>query len=195
MQLLARAPQPQLQLFNLCPSVVIRNNAQARNVYGALAQDVACTALELQAIPIDGHCAVCFDAERDGQFFEIKSVHASGKLVIYDWRAEKEAAFLALQYVLVVHKARGCKSVSELLASFACYLEIWQLPATTIHTAAQQCTLRQLVKQSTNSRNGYNRAGYCRGYRNVPLAGLRPSNCQRIQFPVFDRQLCAYFYG
>lgn len=188
MTTLARASRyQQLKLLDLPPTIKIESNAQARNVYGSLAQEVACAALGLRPIPIDGRCLVCFDAERDGRFIEIKSVHASGKLVVYDWRMEKEAAFSNLDYVIVVHKARGCQSVSALLASFEKFLEIWWMPAPIVHKAALQCPLRLLIKPSSDPRNGYSRAGYVRGYRNVPPSMVRSGSEPRaLSFTLFN---------
>lgn len=178
-------PSRQLTLLDVAPSFVIASNAHARNAYGTVAQHLACAALGMSPVPINGNYAVCFDADRAGTPYEIKSVHRSGKLVIYDWRAEKENAFPALRYALVVHRTRGCRSATALLATLHRYLEIWDLPAAAIHNAALQCPLRRLVHSSPDARNGYSRDGYARGYRNVPLASFHPAHSQLITFTCY----------
>ncbi len=189
---IARAPAEQLTLLDLAPSYAIISNAHARNAYGTIAQDIACAALNLRPIPIDGRCAICPDAEdRDGLFYEIKSVHRSGKLVIYDWRIEKEATLSELHYAIVVHKAKGCRSTEALLASYAVSLELWIVPASEIHAAAKLCPVRQLLKPSNDPRCGYSRKGYVRGYRNVPLAGLRPAHTERLEFECYGKPFIA----
>lgn len=178
-------PSLQLALLDFAPVFAIASNAHARHAYGTVAQELACAALAMSPVPINGNYAVCFDADRAGTPYEIKSVHRSSKLVIYDWRTEKESTFPSLRYVLVVHRARGCRNAAALLAALHCYLEIWDLPAVAVHDAALQYPLRHLVRPSPNTRNGYSRAGYARGYRNVPLASLRPTHSQPITFTCY----------
>lgn len=186
MPTLARAPQQQLHLFHHPPTFTITSNAHARNAYGQLAQEIACAALDLQPIPIDGRCSVCFDAEdSNGQFYEIKSVHRTGKVVIYDWRIDKEAAYPSLTYILVVHNARGCCTAAAMLSAYHNSLELWLVPAHRIHAAAKEQPLCLLKRPSIDPRNGYSRAGYVRGYRNVPLTALRPSSRKTTHFNLY----------
>jgi hypothetical protein len=185
---IARAPAEQLVLLDIAPSYTIASNGRARNAYGTIAQDIACAALNLRAVPIDGRCAICPDAEgRDGLLYEIKSVHRSGKLVIYDWRMEKEATLPELRYAIVVHQARCCRSIEALLEAYAASLELWIVPASVIHQAALLCPLRRLLKLSSDPRNGYSRKGYVRGYRNVPLTGLRPPDSNKFAFTCYNQ--------
>lgn len=191
---LARALQQQYSLFQLPPTGTIANNAAARNAYGSLAQELVCAALNLQPIPIDGRCAICFDAEANGQFYEIKSVHRSGKLVIYDWRVEKEAAYPTLLYALWVHKVRNCRNMSDLLPAMLTNSSLWLVPASDVHKAAAAQPLRHLLNPSTDPRNGYSRAGYIRGYRNVPLAGLQPAHSRPLRFTYCQQQYTTTLY-
>lgn len=187
MKLARAAAMTQLALLDLAPSLAIRNVAHARTVYGELAQVIACRALGLTPISIDGRCETCFDAERRdaaaaeaARFFEIKSVHRRGKLVLYQWRMEKEARFPGLVYVLVVHQARCCQNMVELVAAYTRGLELWLVPSPVIHAAANLAPLRQhaaatVAHAAPCARNGHLRAGYVDGFKNVPLAGLRPN--------------------
>src|SRR4051812_26775895 len=93
----------QLSLLSVAPSYTITKNAQARNAYGTVAVEIVCAALNLLPIPINGNYAICFDAQDSNGFYEIKSVHRSGKVVIYDWRMEKEASVnVPLAYAILV---------------------------------------------------------------------------------------------
>ncbi len=48
----------QQNLFELVPKYNIESNAHARNVYGLVAQEIACRALNLREIGINGNCYV-----------------------------------------------------------------------------------------------------------------------------------------
>lgn len=185
---IARAREEQFLLIETEPSFSIATNAHARNIYGSLAQELACAALNLRSIPIDGRCAICFDAEKHGRFFEIKSVHACGKLVLYAWRIEKERAFAEiLDYVVVVHRARGARNASTWLSQIASFLEVYVIPANLVHTVAVTYPLQQLVKKSKDPRNGYCRKGYVNGYHNVPLKAFTPTQTATLTFNCFGR--------
>lgn len=170
---LARASR-QLSLLSVAPRFSITKNAQARNAYGQIAQEIVCAALDLLPIPINGKCSICFDAERSGHFYEIKSVKHTGKVVIYDWRMEKErAAKVSLSYAILIHNVRGSDGHDLLREMLNSKPEILVMPASVIHELAQSYPLRQLQRPSSDPRNGYNRAGYRDGYRNVPVKDIR----------------------
>lgn len=173
---LARAPlHVQLSLFDMEPNFPIQSNAHARNAYGTAAQSIVCAALKLRAISIDGSCETCFDAERDNNFYEIKSVHRNGKIVVYDWRAAKElAAGVPVFYAILVHSVRGARTSDAMFKQFRkSNLEILLVPVHVLHHYAQQEPLRQIKDNTASPRAGYNRNGYKEGYRNVPLAPIR----------------------
>lgn len=159
----------QIPLFYIPPRLDCRDNASARNAYGTAAQEIVCQTLGLHPIPIDGRCEICFDAEKDNVFFEIKSCFKWGKLVIYDWRMEKEAAAPVQScYAILIHKLRGAREDIH-SAMRAASIIIVTIPTAAVHAAAKTEPLRTLNKTYESKRNGYSRAGYNRGYRNVPL--------------------------
>lgn len=160
--------------LNVLPSYELIKNAQSRNGYGSAAQYLSCAALGLDGIAIDGSKDVCFDAEKDGQFYEIKSVRKGGKVVIYDFRMEKEQATgLPLKYLIFVHKLKGVKSSEELWSTISqTEFDILLIDARTIHKFASQCPLNK-IKKIHGGRCGYAREGYIRGYRNLPVKQLR----------------------
>lgn len=186
---LARASR-QLSLLSIPPRFSITKNAQARNAYGQIAQEIVCAALDLLPIPINGKCSICFDAERSGHFYEIKSVKRTGKVVIYDWRMEKErAAKVPLSYAILVHNVRGSDGHDLLREMLDSEPEILVVPASVIHELAQSYPLRQLQRPSSDPRNGYNRTGYRDGYRNVPvkeLKALLPCTLCGNRFNLYD---------
>lgn len=172
---LARASRQQEFGFNLLPYYPLKKNAQARNAYGSAAQHLVCTALRLRPIPINGSKRVCFDAEDDFQFYEIKSVRKGGKIVLYDWRMEKERlAFVPLSYAILVHQNKPVKNSEKMWEQMATQpLHLLQCSHQLIHTIASLQPLRKLVKDG-GPRCGYSRHGYKEGYRNVPLQTLYP---------------------
>lgn len=186
---LARASR-QLSLLSVSPRFSITKNAQARNAYGQIAQEIVCAALDLLPIPISGSCSVCFDAERSGHFYEIKSVKRTGKVVIYDWRMKKErAAKVPLSYAILAHNVRGSDGHDLLQEMLASEPEILLIPAHVIHESALRFPLRTLQCVSSDPRNGYNRAGYRKGYRNVPVKELKkqlPCTLYGRRFRIYD---------
>ena len=165
----------QLMLLDVKPSGVIQSNAHARNAYGGAIQELVCAALGLLPIPINGSYEICFDAEDGrGRYYEIKSFHRFGKLVIYDWRAKKEAgAGVDLSYAILVHSVRGARSYASLweqLRQTPSRLVV--VPASVVHDAAAKVPLRKVEKPCADARNGYNRIGYKEGYRNVPIPAV-----------------------
>jgi hypothetical protein len=165
----------QMNLLEVQPVFHIPSNAHARNAYGTAAQEIACAALGLLPIPIDGSKSICFDAS-DGHFpYEIKSVHRNGKVVIYDWRMEKEATVPDSRYLLLRHSVRGHRDGKTLYQAFADNgLEAWIISTPSIHSIARRETKRVMLSDSKAPRCGYNRKGYREGYRNVGLNRFSP---------------------
>jgi len=181
----------QLSLLDTPPRFRLGSNALARNAYGAAAQEIVCSALKLEGIPINGNCEFCADAERreTGDFFEIKSVHRSSKVVVYDWRMEKEASVsVPLTYAILAHNCRKVRDGAALLSAFAAGgLEILELPAREVHRVAFAEPLQTMKKSAAtgNPRNGYSRKGYANGYRNCPVARLR-ALCREVGMLSFE---------
>lgn len=165
----------QMNLLEVQPVFHIPSNAHARNAYGTAAQEIACAALQLFPIPIDGSKSICFDASDGVRPYEIKSVHRNGKAVIYDWRMEKEATVPESRYLLLRHSVRGHRDGHTLYQAFADGgLEAWIISTPSIHHIARQEQKRVLLANSKDPRCGYNRKGYKDGYRNVGLNRFLP---------------------
>lgn len=193
-ELLARASR-QMTLFTVAPKITATNNASARNAYGTAAQEIVCAALGLQPIPINGNYPVCFDAEKGGEFFEIKSVKRGCKVVLYQWRLEKEKPYHdRLWYAILVHRVR--KAREDILWKLADGCEVLVLRAEKIQAVAKMCPLHQIKREYINSHltrrdpgySGYTRHGYRNGYYNVSVRAL---------FGLSDTQkdLCFNLYG
>jgi hypothetical protein len=168
-------PSRQINLLEVQPVFRIDGNAHARNAYGTAAQEIACAALQLDPIAIDGSKSICFDASDGIRPYEIKSVHRNGKVVIYDWRMEKEATVPESRYLLLRHSVRGHRDGHTLYQAFAdSGLEAWLISTPTIHRIAQAEKKRVMLSDSKDPRCGYNRKGYKEGYRNVGLNQFSP---------------------
>jgi hypothetical protein len=186
---LSYAGEEQMSLLDISPCGPIKSNAHARNAYGSVAQEVACAALGLRAIPINGAKTTCFDAQDDERFYEIKSVRKGGKLVIYDWRMQKERdAGVPLYYAIVVHNARGARSFENLVQALSEGVEIVVVEASKVHLSANKQPLCKLKRDSNNPRAGYNRKGYKDGYRNVPLRDVMPERAEQCPCFIFGRE-------
>lgn len=200
---LARARRfSQLELFTLRPSFLIKSNAQARNYYGAAAQEIVCRSLSLSPIPIDGRHKINFDAEAGGHFYEIKSVRRGHKIVVYDFRMKKEAdAGVPLSYAIFMHSVTRARSSEIMWSGFRAH-SILVVPASLIHQLAAEEPLRFLGSDSVEAhkgdpRFGYNRAGYCEGYRNLPVAKVleRVELSRETEFSLYDWDFKSQIYS
>lgn len=176
-------PDQQMALFPL-PAATINchNAASARNAYGSAAQELVYELLGITPIRINGGYAVCFDGILDGTYYEIKSTRQiGGKVVLYDWRMGKEAdAGVPLRYVIVCHNIGGQRI--DILRELANRnVEIYSIDAALIHEFAGRYQLNHIKRDKQwSKRNGYERAGYRNGYRNVPLKDLASAFCWQV---------------
>lgn len=161
----------QLELFQHNRVINATCTADARNAYGEAAQDIVRAVLGLQAIRINGSFTTCFDAYKEGIYYEIKSVKSGGKVVCYDWRMEKEAnSGVPLTYAILIHVIRGERE--DIIGKMSnTPLKILSIPEASVHSVAYEQVLN-VHKKFTSKRNGFNRAGYSEGYRNVPVNKL-----------------------
>lgn len=165
-------------LFEVPMDISCTSNGSAQNAYGTAAQEIAYSALGITPIRINGSFDACFDGFRDGCYYEIKSTkQKSGKIVVYDCRMEKEVATgVDLLYVIVCHNLSEARA--DILTRMANQgVSLYLLPADVLHRQAKLCPLRTLgeskiAEKRKDSRNGYVRAGYADGYRNLPLSAL-----------------------
>lgn len=171
------------------PSFRIIKNAQARNAYGLVAQEIVCATLGLQSIPINGNCSVCFDAEKNNVFYEIKSCKRSGKVVVYDWRLRKEKATgVELHYAILLHNVKGSDGTHLMEEFSASNLALLVVKHSTILALAAKESLCQLKRNSVDPRCGYSRKGYSEGYRNIPGVNIRE------KLPIMSRKVCFDLY-
>lgn len=166
-------PDYQIPLLRIAPSWNITKNAQARNAYGTVAQELVCAALKLLPIPINGNYDCCFDAKGKDVFYEIKSVRRNGKLPLYTWRLVKESrSGVNLKYAILIHNVRKSNG-RHLVQEFAnSGLSILVLDSIQVHKEAQKHPLRLVQNPNGSARSGYNRKGYQDGYRNLPVKAL-----------------------
>lgn len=162
--------------FEIASRFQIPSVAVARNAYGAAAQEIVCRAMKLDPIQINGKAKVCFDAVRDGMFYEIKSVRAGSKVVIYDWRLKKEVeAGLPVHYAILAHRIGGARTSDEMWDAYARRnLRIYVLPLNTVVELASTCPLTIPKKPlgKVAKRFGMLRSGYADGYRNLGVRAL-----------------------
>lgn len=165
----------QPDLISVLPDKPITKNGEARTRYGRVVEEIVCALLGLTDIPNSGSHDIVFDAHHpSGTFCEIKSLRAKNKLPIYEWRRTKDRECgVPLVYVIAVHRCTQQTSLSDVWRTMAGTIQdIYVMPAWWVDLVARRHALRQLVKQSPNSRMGYRRKGYCDGYRNIPFADI-----------------------
>jgi len=137
------------------------------------AQDIVCDTLGLLPIPINGKFEACFDAFRDGWYFEIKSVKLGSAIPVYKWRIEKEQRAAAhgvnLAYAILVHRLKNeHEDIRRKLAASAYCVVI--IPAALVHSLAMECREYKVERgHHWSKRNGYEREGYIEGYKLLPV--------------------------
>ena len=180
-----RPTEIQSKLFTFFKEFDFISAGAARTHYGAAIEEVVCAALKLIPIAINGNYEVNFDAYKRDYFYEIKSVRAGGKVVLYDWRMGKEIPFKdKLFYVFGVHNVRGAKSNRELWENMQEYGIVLVIEeAQTIHTAAY---MQKLMFIKNEKQSGYTRGGYNEGYRNLPVKPFMCSMTASINVKIYD---------
>lgn len=161
-------------LFDVPQDKEFGTNGAARTHYGNTVQALVCDLLGLTEIPNSGNYDAVFDAQcpRTSRFFEIKSVHATNKIPLYVWRTIKDReSGVEPIYLFAVHRVRGAKNFPELRAALAkTFTAIYAVDSAAVEAAVASEPLRQIVKEVPNTRMGYQRKGYCDGYRNLPVS-------------------------
>lgn len=164
-------------LLDVPPDKPLTKSGEARTRYGKVVEEVVIELLGLTDIPNSGTHDCVFDAHHKptGTYCEIKSLRQGNKLPVYEWRREKDRKCgVPLVYLIGIHRCSGQKTLGEVWSKMADTLDtILVLPAAVIDEEAGKHELRQLVKQGPpGERQGYRRAGYCEGYRNIPESAL-----------------------
>lgn len=171
-ELSVKPPPSHIQplLIDTLPDKALETNGESRARYGVIVQDIVCELLDLTPIPNTGTHDVVFDAFGSERYIEIKSVREKNKSPIYEWRRRKERQCGApMLYAFAFHRCRGAETLDEAWRVMAETLDsIYLLSLDTVDALALAQPLRQLVKEVPGSRMGFERAGYCEGYRNIP---------------------------
>jgi len=141
-------------LLDVTPDLGISSNGAARTHYGRTVERVAQELLGLIDIENSGNYDLVYDAFGFGKFCEIKSVHATGAVPLYEWRRKKDRdSGTEPVYILVLHRVRGERSLAGVRCELARTLEkILILPFSEIDRLAPAFPLRQLVKEEIGSR-------------------------------------------
>lgn len=174
-----KPPPPfwQPSLIDVLPDKPISRNGEARTRYGRVVEEIACELLGLSDIPNSGSHECVFDAfhHASGYYCEIKSLRRNNKIPVYEWRRAKDRECgVPLVYVICIHDCRDRKTLADVYRTMASTMEmILVLPAWAIDLKARRCPLRRILAETPrDARQGYSRAGYCEGYRNVPYDDL-----------------------
>lgn len=175
----------QPQLFEQHPDKPLKGTGAVRTWSGNLMEEVVCLAMGWKRLAVDGSKVFCADAQtQEGRDVEIKSVRLSGKHTgksfIYDWRMKKEAEHSPnLLYAFAGHlqtKSTNPKSLAELIDSIAAKeIRLAVVHSCRVHQLAKEQPLNKAPVGKGDKRTGYNRKGYCEGYRNVPVGVWFPS--------------------
>lgn len=162
----------QQEIFDeICPDKVINSDGERRNLYGRVAEDVVCHALDLFPIGIDTQFDLCFDAQDSADtYFEIKSVKAGGQVCIYKWRLEKEVnCGKRVRYAIATHRVHDTATLADVWRGFAeTCKEIYIVPIGVVQYACERSRTRGHAKP--NGRPSYGgRRGYTEGYYAVSM--------------------------
>ena len=159
-----------------CYGRALGSHASARTGIGDVAELYACAALGMERQAIDGRKSVCIDAEWNGRPVEIKSVGKNNRALIYKWRMEKDLKEHGdtLVYVFVRHDCLiTVKNSAEIVCHFIKHPPKLILTSVTrLHETLKGEKLRKfsMFEGGTDTRIGYNRAGYSEGGWQFSLA-------------------------
>lgn len=177
--------QNELSLGMGVPDRPITGIGQCRAFSGDVMEEIITRLFCLEPGFISGARAVNPDAfTHEGKPVEIKSLKKSQKLVIYDWRAEKDPCDQL--YFIGIHNREKADTVAGIWAETHRTLSrVLIMPSTVIHALASIEKLATIKMEETKSgdRNGYQRKGYNRGYRSVPFKSMMEL-CQPLPFRV-----------
>lgn len=171
--LLAQPP-----LFEMVPDKPIRKPGEARTRFGAVVNEIVNALLGLQDIPNSGTHDCVFDSylRSRGAYVEVKSLRRRNKIPVYQWRIEKDKeAGVPLLYVIGVHNCTRQATLAGVWNKMAETMDqILVLPAAVIEelAAAEPLQAIKSAKTASGERNGYQRKGYCEGYKNIPWEKL-----------------------
>ncbi len=175
-------------LLDVPPKKEFDTPAEARARYGRAVEEIVTDMFSLCPIPNSGSADIVYDAHGRGTYCEIKSLHHSSALPIYEWRRAKDRrSGKKLVYIVAIHRVRCAGGVFRAWEQLSETLDtVLVLPFHIIDKLAPRFKLRQLVVQDDESRVGYKRKGYCKGYRNIPRSVLakcryRPGVTQRLE--------------
>lgn len=152
----------------------IERAGESRVIYGEIVNQVVNALLGFENIPGSGSHDIVFDSFLRGRqtFIEVKSLRRNNKCPIYDFRRSKDkAAGVPLLYVIGIHDCRKQATIANVWLEMARTFDtILVIPPAEIDRLAEAEPLQQIKSQTTKSgvRNGYQREGYCEGYRNIP---------------------------
>ena len=95
--------QPKTEMDELFDTMVFYDRktpkaASVRNSIGEVAEEIACRALGMKRLKVDGRLEFCADALWQGKPAEIKSVGKNDRALIYKWRKEKELRHVGPDY-------------------------------------------------------------------------------------------------
>lgn len=168
--------QPSLALDLGVPSQPIDRVGKSRALSGEAMEEVINALFHLLPGPPNGSASVCPDGfTPEGRLLpcEIKSLKRGCKLPLYDFRLAKDLP--ETLYFIGVHKRGKCDNLRGIWEGMAETLkEVLIIPHAELVKLAQAQPLQTIKSQETASgaRNGYQRKGYCEGYRNVPFQTL-----------------------
>jgi len=147
-------------------------------------EELICTLLRLNPIPNTGG-DVCFDGESNGVFFEIKSFNSSSP--IYEWRRAKETnSGKPVVYAFCKHSLKKPENLTEVYEKLPSLLKsVYLISLGELNTIIKKCPLRKITSEN---QNGYNRVGYCDGYRNLKLRQI-----ETLPLSLLSRATCVFY--
>lgn len=186
----------QPNLFDVLPDKEYETAGSSRTHTGAIVEEVLASILDLTPIQNSGEYDIVYDAHGHGTYVEAKSVNWRSAIPLYEWRRKKDRhSGVPLVYAVGLHRLHGCAGIRETYSELSRTLDtVLVLPFHVLDRLAPKFRKRQLVKGNPDSRAGYERKGYCDGYRNVPvkrLVNLRYKPPVKVEAWVYGVEFCA----
>lgn len=164
-------------LFDVTPDKPLLREGEKRARFGRLAEKLIYCSTGTIEIGSSGLYDAVYDGFWDDSYVEIKNVKKGSQIPLYLSRIEKDRAVVnsgkKLTYLIVIHSCFGVDSLSGAISSMASTVkQVIAAPFEVIESLLKGKSVKKVVKEVKGSRVGYQRKGYCRGYRLLSVSEI-----------------------
>lgn len=167
------------RMFELLPEKSLELVGERRARFGQISERVV-EGLIPDYVPIGGGGIydVVYDGSWDNHFVEVKNVRRGSSIPLYISRMEKDAQVERqghkVVYVITIHNCKSPDTLSKAWTQMSKTVkEVLLVPSSIIRELCVGKRLHKVVTRKPDSRIGYEREGYCRGYQLLKVSEIK----------------------